>query len=499
MRMRPDNPTRRPVRPIDSAARFARRIAIWLLTLLIRLTIAITLLLTLRWIVLRFRRVRIRPTPYATPPIGPDEIDTQRRRIVLSDLHLGGGDRRDDFCDDEALIAFLDHYVGREPTELILAGDTFEFLQISLPDVADDEWSQRAAARRLQAIMAAHAGVFAALRRFVQHTGNQLTVLIGNHDFELHYPAAKEALRETLGLPPDDPRLRFGISYHGGGVYIVHGNQFDRWNRFVNFASISEPFEVVRGTQLVKEVINELEEDPFPLAPLVDNIKPSSAFFWYLISLQRLRDPAARRFVTRGVIGFLQVTAWAPPHHLSSEPDEWLQRSPLIVLWPPIAALRRRRVARHQAIARQFGAAAEAVGDLPEMVDQVRDEARRQASREVAAFNDEIARDIALLARQPAYRDDRLFVCGHTHVARVIDLGNGRRYINVGTWTDVVFDVETMRRPRQRYPFLEITTGNDGAPHGRLLVWYGPDQPPQPWYDEEPPRQRRQSRVQWGK
>ncbi|MDW8405916.1 UDP-2,3-diacylglucosamine diphosphatase [Chloroflexus sp.] len=492
MQTRPHKPPRQLARPITA-------LALWLLRRLLRLAIAAALLLALRWIVLRFRRVRIRPTPYATPPIGPEEIDTQRRRIVISDLHLGGGDRRDDFCDDEALIAFLDHYVGHEPTELILAGDTFEFLQISLPDVADDEWSQRAAARRLQAIIAAHAGVIDALRRFAQQAGNQLTILIGNHDFELHYPAAKEVLRQALGLAPADPRLRFGISYHGGGVYIVHGNQFDPWNRFVNFASISEPFEVVRGTQLVKEVINELEDDPFPLAPLVDNIKPSSAFLWYLMSLQRLRDPAARRFVTRGVVGFLQVTAWAPPHHLSSEPDEWLLRSPLIVLWQPIANFRRRRVARHQAIARQFGAAAEAVGELPEVVDQVRDEARRQASREVAAFNDEIARDVALLARQPAYRNDRLFVCGHTHVARVIDLGDGRRYINVGTWTDVVFDVETMRRPSQRYPFLEITNGADGMPQGQLLVWNGSNQPPQPWHEEEWSRQRRQSRVQWGK
>ncbi len=466
------------------------------LRLLLRLAVAITLLLLLRSIVLRIRRVQIRPTPYTTPPIGPESIDIRRRRIVVSDLHLGAGDRKDDFCDDETLIAFLDHYVSREPTELILAGDTFEFLQVGLPDVADDEWTPRAAARRLQAILTAHAGVIDALRRFVQQPGHQLTILIGNHDFELHYPTAKMVLREALDLAADDHRLRFGISYHGGGVYIVHGNQFDPWNRFINFAGISEPFEVVRGTQLVKEVINELEDDPFPLSPLIDNIKPSSAFFWYLMSLQRLRDPDARRFVTRGIVGFLQVTAWAPPHHLSSEPDEWLKRSPLLLFWRPIAALRRQRVARHQAIARQFGAAAEAVGNLPEVVDQVRDEARRQASREVAAFNDEVAREMAILARQPAYRTDRLFVCGHTHLARVIKLDHDRVYINTGTWTDIVFDVETMRRPTQRYPFLEIINDADGIPHGQLLVWYGPDQPPQVWVEEEPSRQRKQSRVQ---
>jgi UDP-2,3-diacylglucosamine pyrophosphatase LpxH len=496
MRSRPNQSLTQPPQHQRPGITILRAVGIWLLRMLLRVAWAIVLLMLLRWIVLRVRRIRIRPTPYTTPPIGPEAIDTHRRRIVVSDLHLGGGDRRDDFCDDAALISFIDQYVNREPTELILAGDTFEFLQVSLPDVDDNEWSAQAAARRLEAIITAHAGVVAALRRFVQNTSNQLTILIGNHDFELHYPAAKMVLRQALGLPTDDPRLRFGISYHGGGVYIVHGNQFDPWNRFVNFAGISEPFEVVRGTQLVKEVINDLEDDPFPLAPLIDNIKPSSAFFWYLMSLQRLRDPDARRFVTRGIIGFLQVTAWAPPHHLSSEPDEWLQRSPFIVFWHPIAAFRRQRIARHQAIARQLGVAAEAVGDLPEVVDQVHDEARRQASREVTAFNDEIAREMAQIARQPPYQADRLFVCGHTHLARNIDLGDGRRYINTGTWTDIVFDVETMRRPSQRYPFLEIINDGDGVPHGRLLVWHGPTQPPQVWHDEEPPQQRRQSRVQ---
>ncbi|RMD79765.1 MAG: UDP-2,3-diacylglucosamine diphosphatase, partial [Chloroflexi bacterium] len=47
------------------AARYVQRIARWWLTLLIRLTIAVALLFAFRWIVLRFRRVRIRPTAYA--------------------------------------------------------------------------------------------------------------------------------------------------------------------------------------------------------------------------------------------------------------------------------------------------------------------------------------------------------------------------------------------------------------------------------------------------
>src|SRR5690606_11507759 len=129
-------------------------------------------------------------------------------------------------------------------------------------------------------------------RRFLEAPDNLITVLIGNHDFEMHYAAAKYVLYETLALDPASSRLRFGIKYQGGGIYIEHGNQYDEWNRFLNFEGISEPFEVVRGTRVVKEVINHLEDDPLEVAPLIDNVKPTSAFFWYMLSLSRLRQPA---------------------------------------------------------------------------------------------------------------------------------------------------------------------------------------------------------------
>lgn len=77
------------------------------------------LALVLRWVFLRLRRVVLRPTAYTTPPIEPDAISPRQRRIVLSDLHLGGGDHLDDFDDDAALIAFLDHYVSRDRKSVV--------------------------------------------------------------------------------------------------------------------------------------------------------------------------------------------------------------------------------------------------------------------------------------------------------------------------------------------------------------------------------------------
>jgi UDP-2,3-diacylglucosamine pyrophosphatase LpxH len=440
-----------------------------------------------RWIFLWLRQVALSPTPYTTPPIGPDQIDPRRRRIVLSDIHLGGGDRLDDFEDDQALIEFLDSYVATvEPTELILAGDTVEFLQVRLPGIHDEEYTDRAAALRLEAIIEAHPGVFTALARFIGDPRHQLTVLIGNHDFELHFPAAKARFAAALGVAPAGGRLRFGVSYHGGGVYIVHGNQFDGWNRFVHFAGVSEPFEVVRGTQLVKEVINELEEDALPIAPLIDNVKPTSAFFWYLVALPRLRSAPSRRFLARGVAGFFQVVAWPTPHQMpitGRGPGGLLSAPPMGSLWRLVARFRRGRVARQRELSRQVAEVAGAVEPPHEVIDQVQSEAARQVQREQRAFNDRFAREMLAIARRPEHRDDTVFACGHTHLARVVPLGLGQVYINTGTWTEIIYDIATMRSQEQRFPFLEITYPTGSRPLGRLLVWVGADEPPPPWQE----------------
>jgi UDP-2,3-diacylglucosamine pyrophosphatase LpxH len=453
----------------------------------------------IRWAFLQLRRVTLIPTPYHTPPISADEIAPRQRRIIVSDLHLGGGDRLDDFDCDLAFAAFVDLYVCRdEPCELILAGDTLEFLQVRLPDLDDDDWSEEAAERRIATIIAAHPLVFAALARFAARPGGQLTVLIGNHDFELHYPAAKARFAAAVGLDLGDPRLRFGVSYHGAGVYLVHGNQFDAWNRFVYFDGISEPFEVVRGTQMVKEVINDLEDDTLYVAPLIDNVRPTSAFFWYLLALPRLRNKASRRFFLRGVTGFLQVVAWPTPHQMpitGRGPGGLLSAPIFLGLWAWVASLRRQRVARQRRLARQVSeVAGELIPPPDQVIDQVQIEAARQIRREMRNFNDEYARAMLKVSRQPEHRNDRIFVCGHTHQALVVPLGTGQTYYNTGTWTEIIYDVAAMIRQEQRFPFLEITYPEGETPAGSLLVWLGADEPPQPWQDG-PKLERRRGKI----
>lgn len=124
---------------------------------------------------------------------------------------------------------------------------------------------------------------------------------------------------------------------------------------------------------------------------------------------------------------------------------------------------------------------ASAVEPPDDMIDQVQSEATRQVAREVRAFNDRFAREMLRIARSPDHRNDTLFVCGHTHLACIVPLGMGQYYINTGTWTEIIYDIATMRRQEQRFPFLEITYPDGPQPRARLLVWIDPETPPQPW------------------
>jgi UDP-2,3-diacylglucosamine pyrophosphatase LpxH len=430
-----------------------------------------------RWPPARFWRVQLRTTPDTTPALRDDAVRPSMRRLIVSDLHLGAGDQLDEFTADEELAAFVRDYAGGgEPTELILGGDTFEFLQALPPGVGDYEWSAAAAERRLAMILAAHPRPIAALREFVANPQHLLTLIVGNHDFELHYHSAKRLLREALGLAAGDERLRFGTSYEGDGVYMVHGNQFDPWNRFVYFDGIAEPFEVVRGTRVVKDVINHLKGEPLPIAPLMDNVKPISALVWYLLSLPRLRDPAVRGFVVRGLLmvarsvaRVLRYAAPAPPQLRAADGS--------------VGPARRRGVrglAQIRSAARRVVRSG-AAGD--DAVVQIEREAGQKLQREIRAFRGDTLRAIARIARGHEHGHNTLFVCGHTHLAQVVPLNDRQTYVNTGTWTEVVLDVARGLRQEQRFPFLEITY-TDGAPRGRLMVWGGAAQEPRGWVSE---------------
>ncbi len=279
-------------------------------------------------------------------------------------------------------------------------------------------------------------------------------------------------------------------------------------------------------------MINPLEDDPLEVAPLVDNVKPTSAFFWYMLALPRLRRPDVRRYVVRGLLRLFRTVAlprayhWRPMLEVREEllgaPGTTLQRElalqAVYALDPalreaaavdhggviPEVQLRRRGVGRPAALARTPSSRRPSFRLRPGFVSlssgrpgftrgrrrepaeaalaRMEQEAGRQLRREIREFKGTLLRGMVRIAAGPEHGHNTLFVCGHTHLAEVVALNERQIYVNTGTWTTIIQDIKTKRRQEQRFPFLEVLYP-DGSetPQGRLLVWQGANAEPRPW------------------
>ncbi|PDW01862.1 metallophosphoesterase [Candidatus Viridilinea mediisalina] len=222
---------------------------------------------------------------------------------VVSDLHLGPGwmpngqmDPLEDFVSGEQFARFLEK-IGRsrEPVELVIAGDFLEYCQ-TLPEIGlkspqDDLGStEEESLRRTRVILgldphlsSGHALVFQALRRFMMEN-HSITIIAGNHDIDLLWKRVWALIFDTI-YPPgswgDLRRVNYSYTLGSGPqgrVFIEHGHEHDRANRFGDL--MTQPFGIdyagVRrlkrcwGTLFVDKVYNDLERERW----FIDNVKP---------------------------------------------------------------------------------------------------------------------------------------------------------------------------------------------------------------------------------
>jgi UDP-2,3-diacylglucosamine pyrophosphatase LpxH len=239
-----------------------------------------------------------------------------QRAVVLSDLHLGPDNLLSTFRDEVALAALLRRFAEEAEaprTELILAGDLFDFLQTEGYDGFD---AARSVAR-LEAILSGRrtAAVMEALRRWAGRPDLEITVLAGNHDPEMLLPEVRRRFEAVIGrssgsvfygddapLRPagsDDSPALWGREVGKGErkVWVVHGDRWDPLNwidRGAALAAIREgrPVELPVGSHLVFEILQKLK----PANPWIDSLKPEMAVFLLLFYL----DPATTMaFLTR--------------------------------------------------------------------------------------------------------------------------------------------------------------------------------------------------------
>jgi UDP-2,3-diacylglucosamine pyrophosphatase LpxH len=171
--------------------------------------------------------------------------------IVLGDIEMGAGNLTDDFIADKTLAEMiLNHAVKKCPIDLVLNGDTFDFLKCPSKLTPQSKFprhiSSEVSLQKLKLIYRAHKIVFKALEEFVKGKGKVVYFILGNHDHDLVYPEVQEKIR--LYLKGTKNSVKFpGLTYKTNKVYIEHGHQYD----FVFRINLKKLFLKYKGTAIL--------------------------------------------------------------------------------------------------------------------------------------------------------------------------------------------------------------------------------------------------------
>lgn len=342
----------------------------------------------------------------------------------------------------------------------------------------------------------AFAPVWDALARFVRTPRRHLVLVLGNHDVELALPPVQASVRQRLAGEDAAADGRITFATQGGGfacmvggarVFCTHGNEVDAWNevdygRLAQLANAmnagrridSSRWEPNAGTRLVVDVMNRVKERH----PFVDLLKPEiKPVLGVLLTL----DPGLVREIDFGkgygvvrellrgdrrVSDLLSATdqdlSVVPAPHMAhalvhevlgsnlAEHIQTAQRSSEDELLIAAELAGTVSAALPGATGTLTRAAAPAADQQPETLgfrDIVAGWIGRLDPPEALrrALLDWIGEDgetFALGTRDETFEsivarvgpDVDFVVTGHTHLARSIDLGSGRRYFNCGTW-----------------------------------------------------------------
>lgn len=352
------------------------------------------------------------------------------KKIVVSDFHIADGVREgelnpwENFYHDskfaELVRYYSTDYFEDEELELIINGDFFDLLQVRYDGGFPVNITEAIAVAKLKACLDGHPEVVQALRDFVETPHKKITILPGNHDFEIVYPACRRLWTEYVCGVPDDERMVFIIEdqfYEFDGVQIHHGMQFEGMNRYDwerKFITEGVPEPILRqpfGSIFILEVLNVIKEK----RPYVDRVQPFRLYFLGAM----LFDPLIAL-----QLALLAIATF------------WRHRV-LPVLREPTFTL---------------------------IMHTIR------ASLDFTAFPNMESKVRKLFRKSPHVHT---IIFGHTHLAKVRRFGRNKTYINTGTWTDLIsLDISNLGMNRE-LTYATIEYFEDAPPQTKLRRWHG--------------------------
>ncbi len=438
-------------------------------------------------------------------------------KIIVSDLHLGGGypqaNPLEDFTHDQVLSAFLEELAAESDRqgadlELIVNGDAFEMLQVPHVDEYDpaQEYpadlyhssSEADSVRKMRLIVAGHRSLFDALGRFLRlgPPRRWVTFVKGNHDLNLYWPGVQDCLREALGAT----ERRAGLlafeerCVNREGIYVEHGNQYaeliDRVENMEKPLHPTHPGQLALplGSWFVMDVLNPVEHSRY----WIDGVKPITALIWYALAFDFAFAAGALAMLLRALPGIveeafldavpLETEAAGSRNSLAERLEDPSQVEALATHYQQDEAFR----------AQFNGEVANVLAPQPEIQDREPVAAGLEAAANLGdpvAMGDRVrSRALSALSfsagLQASKKQAAVVVFGHTHHAVQEPLPGGATYINTGTWTwradfsgagkatwqDLFLHPERFTQDC-RLTYARIDYDEEGRPSGRLLVY----------------------------
>jgi UDP-2,3-diacylglucosamine pyrophosphatase LpxH len=293
-------------------------------------------------------------------------------------------------------------------------GDIFNFLQTDYKGHYLTVITEAITLDQIVRIVKGHSLFFKALREFAQK-GHEITIIVGNHDQGLLWPAVRNYINQAVGA-----NVRYkNIVYYFDGVHIEHGNMHEAANRsdprkFFLKKDLPEPIlNLPFGSFFFVELVLKLKQSN----PHVDKVRPFQAMVrWGMIFQTLFTVKSSLRLVfyfIKKVLGKDQRHSWAFRRLL--------------------------KIFLESAIFPDLGEAARRI------------------------LKDERVHTV---------------IFGHTHVYQYRQFASGKEYFNTGTWTEVTsLEMASLGRiTKLTYVLIEYpddTPEVSARPRGRLKEWRG--------------------------